>query len=163
MYTAQQCSLREADPWLVPSSRGKETFPETSASRQAVDRPRPTAGKASGIRSLRSQQGFWGHLALPSQLMAAAVTTFLQLADQCLTSALDCSQAAEQLEKVRGLVLKVRCVCGRVPMARVMRTTTQAACDPCRSSPRTVRPLDGGSPGTGCWGSSGPLYGAILG
>lgn len=44
--------------------------------------------------------------------MAAAVTTFLQLADQCLTSALDRSQAAEQLEKVRGLVLKVRCVEG---------------------------------------------------
>ena len=40
--------------------------------------------------------------------MAAAVTTFLQLADKCLTSALDCEQAAEQLEKVRGLVLKVR-------------------------------------------------------
>ncbi|EDL28947.1 mCG145696, isoform CRA_b, partial [Mus musculus] len=37
---------------------------------------------------------------------AAAVTTFLQLADQCLTSALDRSQAAEQLGKVRGLVLK---------------------------------------------------------
>lgn len=40
--------------------------------------------------------------------MAAAVTTFLQLADKCLTSTLDCDQAAEQLEKVRGLVLKVR-------------------------------------------------------
>lgn len=53
-----------------------------------------------------------GHLAPLPQLMAAAVTTFLQLADQCLTSALDRSQAAEQLEKVRGLVLKVRCVEG---------------------------------------------------
>ena len=42
------------------------------------------------------------------QLMADAVATFLQLADQCLTMALDCSQAAQQLEKVRGRVLKVR-------------------------------------------------------
>lgn len=42
------------------------------------------------------------------QLMADAVATFLQLADQCLTTALDCTQAAQQLEKVRGRVLKVR-------------------------------------------------------
>ncbi|XP_028640659.1 niban-like protein 2 isoform X2 [Grammomys surdaster] len=54
-----------------------------------------------GIRSL-----VFGAQDLAQQLMAAAVTTFLQLADQCLTSALDCSQAAAQLEKVRGLVLK---------------------------------------------------------
>ena len=40
--------------------------------------------------------------------MADAVATFLQLADQCLTTALDCTQAAQQLEKVRGRVLKVR-------------------------------------------------------
>lgn len=40
--------------------------------------------------------------------MADAVATFLQLADQCLTTALDCNQAAQQLEKVRGRVLKVR-------------------------------------------------------
>lgn len=40
--------------------------------------------------------------------MADAVTTFLQLADQCLSPALDCEQAAGQLEKVRGRVLKVR-------------------------------------------------------
>lgn len=45
---------------------------------------------------------------LPPQLMADAVATFLQLADQCLTRALDCNQAAQQLEKVRGRVLKVR-------------------------------------------------------
>lgn len=42
------------------------------------------------------------------QLMADGVATFLQLADQCLTTALDCNQAAQQLEKVRGRVLKVR-------------------------------------------------------
>lgn len=40
--------------------------------------------------------------------MADAVTTFLQLADQCLTTTLDCDQATQQLEKVRGRVLKVR-------------------------------------------------------
>lgn len=43
---------------------------------------------------------------LAQQLMADAVATFLQLADQCLTMALDCDQAAQQLEKVRGRVLK---------------------------------------------------------
>lgn len=42
--------------------------------------------------------------------MADTVATFLQLADQCLTMALDCDQAAQQLEKVRGRVLKVRSV-----------------------------------------------------
>uniref|UniRef100_A0A452U5G8 Niban apoptosis regulator 3 n=1 Tax=Ursus maritimus TaxID=29073 RepID=A0A452U5G8_URSMA len=43
---------------------------------------------------------------LAQQLMADAVATFLQLADQCLTTALDCTQAAQRLEKVRGRVLK---------------------------------------------------------
>ncbi|XP_035888433.1 protein Niban 3 isoform X4 [Phyllostomus discolor] len=43
---------------------------------------------------------------LRKELMADAVATFLQLADQCLTTALDCIQAAQQLEKVRGRVLK---------------------------------------------------------
>lgn len=43
---------------------------------------------------------------LAQQLMADAVTTFLQLADQCLTTTLDCDQATQQLEKVRGRVLK---------------------------------------------------------
>lgn len=47
------------------------------------------------------------------QLMANAVATFLQLADQCLTSSLDCQQAAEQLARVGGRVLKVRST-GRV-------------------------------------------------
>ncbi|KAG8517279.1 Niban-like protein 2 [Galemys pyrenaicus] len=40
------------------------------------------------------------------RLMADSVATFLQLADQCLTPALDCHQAVQQLEKVRGRVLK---------------------------------------------------------
>ncbi|XP_036306000.1 protein Niban 3 [Pipistrellus kuhlii] len=54
-----------------------------------------------GARSL-----VFGAQDLAQQLMADAVATFLQLADQCLTSALDCHQAAQQLEKVRGRVLK---------------------------------------------------------
>lgn len=44
----------------------------------------------------------------PLQLMADAVATFLQLADQALTATLDPDQAAQQLEKVRGRVVKVR-------------------------------------------------------
>ncbi|XP_055474721.1 protein Niban 3 isoform X1 [Psammomys obesus] len=55
---------------------------------------------------LRVRSLVFGAQDLVQQLMASAVTTFLQLADKCLTSALDCSQAVEQLEKVRGLVLK---------------------------------------------------------
>ncbi|KAM4887967.1 protein Niban 3 [Thomomys bottae] len=43
---------------------------------------------------------------LAQQLMADAVATFLQLADQCLTSALDADQTLRQLERVKGLVLK---------------------------------------------------------
>uniref|UniRef100_A0A2K6U0L0 Niban apoptosis regulator 3 n=1 Tax=Saimiri boliviensis boliviensis TaxID=39432 RepID=A0A2K6U0L0_SAIBB len=43
---------------------------------------------------------------LAQQLMADAVATFLQLADQCLTTALNCDQAAQRLERVRGRVLK---------------------------------------------------------
>ncbi|XP_012584383.1 PREDICTED: niban-like protein 2 [Condylura cristata] len=43
---------------------------------------------------------------LVQQLMADSVATFLQLADQCLTPTLDCHQAVQQLEKVRGRVLK---------------------------------------------------------
>ncbi|XP_039099287.1 protein Niban 3 isoform X1 [Hyaena hyaena] len=54
-----------------------------------------------GTRSL-----VFGAQDLAQQLMADAVATFLQLADQCLTAALDCAQAAQQLEKVRGRVLK---------------------------------------------------------
>ncbi|XP_045847396.1 protein Niban 3 isoform X1 [Meles meles] len=54
-----------------------------------------------GTRSL-----IFGAQDLAQQLMADAVATFLQLADQCLTTALDCTQAAQQLEKVRGRVLK---------------------------------------------------------
>ncbi|CAO2612484.1 Protein Niban 3 [Lemmus lemmus] len=55
---------------------------------------------------LGMQSLVFGAQDLAQQLTAAAVTTFLQLADKCLTSTLDCEQAAEQLEKVRGLVLK---------------------------------------------------------
>uniref|UniRef100_A0A8C5KWE8 Niban apoptosis regulator 3 n=1 Tax=Jaculus jaculus TaxID=51337 RepID=A0A8C5KWE8_JACJA len=54
-----------------------------------------------GIQSL-----VFGAQDLAQQLMADAVATFLQLADECLTSALDCNQAVQQLEKVQGLVLK---------------------------------------------------------
>ncbi|KAL2763351.1 protein Niban 3 isoform b, partial [Daubentonia madagascariensis] len=54
-----------------------------------------------GMRSL-----VFGIQDLAQQLMADTVATFLQLADQCLTAALDCDQAAQQLEKVRGRVLK---------------------------------------------------------
>ncbi|XP_059016434.1 protein Niban 3 isoform X2 [Mustela lutreola] len=54
-----------------------------------------------GTRSL-----MFGAQDLAQQLMADTVATFLQLADQCLTTALDCTQAAQQLEKVRGRVLK---------------------------------------------------------
>ncbi|XP_027440964.1 protein Niban 3 isoform X4 [Zalophus californianus] len=53
-----------------------------------------------------TQSLVFGAQDLAQQLMADAVTTFLQLADQCLTTALDCTQAAQQLEKVRGRVLK---------------------------------------------------------
>ncbi|XP_019497549.1 PREDICTED: niban-like protein 2 isoform X6 [Hipposideros armiger] len=55
---------------------------------------------------LGTQSVVFGAQDLAQQLMADAVTTFLQLADQCLTTALDCNQAAQQLEKVRGRVLK---------------------------------------------------------
>ncbi|XP_008591653.1 PREDICTED: niban-like protein 2 isoform X2 [Galeopterus variegatus] len=55
---------------------------------------------------LGMQSLVFGAQDLAQQLMADAVATFLQLADQCLTTALDCDQAAQQLEKVRGRVLK---------------------------------------------------------
>ncbi|KAM5231977.1 protein Niban 3 isoform 8-T8 [Hipposideros larvatus] len=55
---------------------------------------------------LGTQSVVFGAQDLAQQLMADAVTTFLQLADQCLTTALDCNQAAQQLEKVRGRVMK---------------------------------------------------------
>ncbi|EFB19100.1 hypothetical protein PANDA_000527, partial [Ailuropoda melanoleuca] len=53
-----------------------------------------------------TQSLVFGAQDLAQQLMANAVATFLQLADQCLTTALDCTQAAQRLEKVRGRVLK---------------------------------------------------------
>nr|XP_008507286.1 PREDICTED: niban-like protein 2 [Equus przewalskii] len=55
---------------------------------------------------LGTQSLVFGAQDLAQQLMADAVATFLQLADQCLTTALDCDQAARQLEKVRARVLK---------------------------------------------------------
>uniref|UniRef100_A0A8C6EA38 Niban apoptosis regulator 3 n=1 Tax=Moschus moschiferus TaxID=68415 RepID=A0A8C6EA38_MOSMO len=53
-----------------------------------------------------TQSLVFGAQDLAQQLMADAVTTFLQLADQCLTTTLDCDQATQQLERVRGRVLK---------------------------------------------------------
>lgn len=105
----------EADLWLVPSSRQKEIFPETSTWRNSQGTGQGRLLKRHQALGACGQSKVSLHpevMILSSQLMAAAVTTFLQLADQCLTSALDCRQAAEQLEKVRGLVLKVRCVEG---------------------------------------------------
>ncbi|XP_045155189.1 protein Niban 3 [Echinops telfairi] len=65
------------------------------------------------LRQLTEPFGFLGTQSLvfrvqdlAQQLMADAAATFLQLADQCLTAALDCQQAVQQLEKVRGRVLK---------------------------------------------------------
>ena len=70
-----------------------------------LDTEKGSTDQAQGPESI-DFQGSSQHL-LP-QLMADAVTTFLQLADQCLTTTLDCDQATQQLEKVRGRVLKVR-------------------------------------------------------
>ncbi|XP_017499990.3 protein Niban 3 isoform X9 [Manis javanica] len=53
-----------------------------------------------------TQSLVFGAQDLTQQLMANAVATFLQLADQGLTTAVDCAQAAQQLEKVRERVLK---------------------------------------------------------
>ncbi|XP_003413318.1 protein Niban 3 [Loxodonta africana] len=65
------------------------------------------------LQQLAAPFGFLGMQSLvfrvqdiAQQLMADAAATFLQLADQCLTAALDCQQATKQLEKVRGRVLK---------------------------------------------------------
>ncbi|XP_004647470.2 niban-like protein 2 [Octodon degus] len=55
---------------------------------------------------LGTQTLVFGAQDLAQQLTADAVATFLQLADQSLTSTLDCDQAAQQLEKVWGRVLK---------------------------------------------------------
>lgn len=78
--------------------------------------------------------------------MADAVATFLQLADQCLTTALDCDQAAQQLEKVRGRVLKVRPMGRAQAWAWVPRwLLDQPLCVLCRSSSLTVAQLRGDS------------------
>uniref|UniRef100_A0A8C2V425 Niban apoptosis regulator 3 n=1 Tax=Chinchilla lanigera TaxID=34839 RepID=A0A8C2V425_CHILA len=55
---------------------------------------------------LGTQNLVFGAQDLAQQLTADAVATFLQLADQGLTAALDRDQAAQQLEKARGRVLK---------------------------------------------------------
>ncbi|XP_049644339.1 protein Niban 3 [Suncus etruscus] len=55
---------------------------------------------------LGTQSLVFGVLDLVQQLMADAVATFLQLADQCLSPALGCDQAARQLEKARERMLK---------------------------------------------------------
>uniref|UniRef100_A0A8C9IQ86 Niban apoptosis regulator 3 n=1 Tax=Piliocolobus tephrosceles TaxID=591936 RepID=A0A8C9IQ86_9PRIM len=55
---------------------------------------------------LGMQSLVFGAQDLAQQLTADAVATFLQLADQCLTTALNCDQAAQRLERVRGRVLK---------------------------------------------------------
>ncbi|XP_051034100.1 protein Niban 3 isoform X2 [Phodopus roborovskii] len=63
-------------------------------------------------REAERNRSHLAHLAEPfgflgmQSLVFGAQDLAQQLADQCLTSTLDCSQAAEQLEKVRGLVLK---------------------------------------------------------
>ncbi|XP_042105627.1 protein Niban 3 isoform X4 [Ovis aries] len=57
-------------------------------------------------RLFRLLRGSSSSTQLRKELMADAVTTFLQLADQCLTTTLDCDQATQQLEKVRGRMLK---------------------------------------------------------
>ncbi|XP_027627102.1 niban-like protein 2 isoform X3 [Tupaia chinensis] len=72
-----------------------------------AERARGRLGQlAAPFGFLGTRSVVFGAQDLVQQLMADAVTTFLQLADQCLTSALDCGQAAQQLEKVRGRVLK---------------------------------------------------------
>ncbi|XP_075857634.1 LOW QUALITY PROTEIN: protein Niban 3 [Microcebus murinus] len=55
---------------------------------------------------LGTQSLVFGAQDLAQQLLADAVATFLQLADQALTTGLACDQAARQLEKVGGRVLK---------------------------------------------------------
>uniref|UniRef100_A0A8C5XWW8 Niban apoptosis regulator 3 n=1 Tax=Microcebus murinus TaxID=30608 RepID=A0A8C5XWW8_MICMU len=55
---------------------------------------------------LGTQSLVFGVQDLAQQLLADAVATFLQLADQALPTGLACDQAARQLEKVGGRVLK---------------------------------------------------------
>ena len=107
-------------------------------------------------RKSMDSQGSSQHL-FP-QLMADAVATFLQLADQCLTTALDCDQAAQQLEKVRGRVLKVRSAGRAWQWAWVPRwLSNQLPCVSCRNSSRIVAQRGGGSSMAGCSASSCPL------
>ncbi|EHB05372.1 Niban-like protein 2, partial [Heterocephalus glaber] len=61
---------------------------------------------AASFGFLGTQSLVFGAQDLAQQLMADAVATFLQLADQGLSASLDRDQAAQQLEKVWGRVLK---------------------------------------------------------
>lgn len=92
------------------------------------------------------------------QLMADAVTTFLQLADQGLTTALDCTQAAQQLEKVRGRVLKVRSAGRAWEWAWLLRwPLDRPLCVSGRSSSRTAARRRASSSAGGYSASSCPL------
>ncbi|XP_054394711.2 protein Niban 3 isoform X2 [Pongo abelii] len=72
-----------------------------------AERSRGRLGQlAAPFGFLGMQSLVFGAQDLAQQLMADAVATFLQLADQCLTTALNCDQAAQRLERVRGRVLK---------------------------------------------------------
>ncbi|XP_047387841.1 protein Niban 3 [Sciurus carolinensis] len=74
--------------------------------REAERRRGSLAQLATPFGFLGTQSLVFGVQDLAQQLMANAVATFLQLADQCLTTSLDCHQAAEQLGRVGGRVLK---------------------------------------------------------
>ncbi|XP_069864578.1 protein Niban 3 isoform X1 [Dipodomys merriami] len=87
-----------AIPW---SPERMERIYEEAARRRARLAALTAPFGFQGARSL-----VFGVQGVAQQLMADAVATFLQLADQCLTSALEPDQALGQLERVRSLVLK---------------------------------------------------------
>ncbi|XP_042527215.1 protein Niban 3 isoform X2 [Dipodomys spectabilis] len=87
-----------AIPW---SPERMERIYEEAARRRAQLAVLTAPFGFQGARSL-----VFGVQGVAQQLMADAVATFLQLADQCLTSALEPDQALGQLERVRSLVLK---------------------------------------------------------
>nr|XP_037848120.1 protein Niban 3 isoform X3 [Chlorocebus sabaeus] len=96
----ESCLRREVDPQLP---RVVQTLLRTvEASLEAV-RTLLTQGMDRLSRRLRQSPS---GTRLRRELIADAVATFLQLADQCLTMALNCDQAAQRLERVRGRVLK---------------------------------------------------------
>ncbi|XP_060038314.1 protein Niban 3 [Erinaceus europaeus] len=74
---------------------------------QDAERSRGRLGQLTAPFGFSGTRGLvFGAQDLAQQLLADAVATFLHLADQCLTAALDCAQAVRQLEKVQGRVLK---------------------------------------------------------